>query len=121
MDFRACFDELEKLGAVTDEQAQTALDRYEVLEKNKPSAGQVGRYAALGAVAGPAVGVVGNVLKARHPLNFGSNYKSLGVMSEAAKGALGMGVVPIVRHKMDQESEKKTLKAYIKEHEDEQG
>lgn len=113
----SCFDELEKLGAITDEQAEAALEKYEALEKSRPSAGQVGRYATLGALAGPTVGAIGNVVKGRHPLNFSANKRALGVLGESAKGALGMGVVPIVRHHMDREAEKSVLTRYIKEHE----
>lgn len=117
MNTKACIDELEKLGAITDDQAEAALEKYEALEKARPSAGQVGRYAGLGAVAGPAVGAIGNAVKGKHPLNFGANKKILGVLGESAKGALGMGVVPIVRHHLDREAEKSVLRRYIKEHE----
>ena len=54
MFFRAdsLFDELEKLGAISDDQARRSLDRLDQLDKNKPTPGQVGRYGALGAGAG---------------------------------------------------------------------
>ena len=49
MNLLACLDEMVKLGTVSDAEAQKAIDRLESLEKSKPTAGQVGRYGALGA------------------------------------------------------------------------
>lgn len=115
MDYRAFFDELEKLGAISDEQARRSLDRLDSLEKSKPTMGQVGRYAALGAAAGPAIGAASNVLKGKNPLDFSTGNKMRGVIGEAAKGALGMGAVPLVRSHLDRRAEKSTLRQYMKQ------
>lgn len=109
-------DELEKLGAISDEQARRALDRAETLEKNKPTVGQVGRYAGLGAVAGPGIRMVGNVIKKKHPLDFGAGVGKLrGVASEAATGAIASGAIPMIRSHLDRRAEIGTLKTYLKE------
>ena len=62
----ALYDELAKLGAITDDHARRAIDQLDALEHNKPTLGQVGRYAApCGAAAGPVVGAIGNAIRGR--------------------------------------------------------
>lgn len=115
MDKFATIDELLKLGAISDDQARQSLDRLNTLERSKPTTGQVGRYAALGAVAGPAMGAVSNVIKGKRALDFGTVSKLRGVAGEAAKGAIGMGAVPLARGHLDRRAETGTLKSYLKE------
>ena len=117
----ACLDELEKLGESSDisaEDARRSLDRLDTLEKNKPTAKQVARYAALGAIAGPAIGAVSNVAKGKNPLDFSTAEgvsKLRGVLGESAKGALGMGAVPLVRSTLDRRGEKKELRRFVEQ------
>jgi len=117
----ACLDELEKLGESSEisvEDARRSLDRLDTLERNRPTAKQVGRYAALGAVAGPAVGAVSNVIKGKSPLNFSTAEgvsQLRGVLGESAKGALGMGAVPLVRGALDRQGEKKELRKFLEQ------
>jgi len=96
-----------KLGAISDEQARRSLDRYDALEQAKPTAGQVGRYGALGAGAGALTHAVSRGLEGRSPIT----PRSLG--GAAAAGAIGMGAVPLVRGMLDRAAEKGTLRKYM--------
>lgn len=120
----ACADELYKLGAITEEQANSALDRYETLERQKPTPGQVGRYAALGAVAGPGSHIVGNLgrgrgIKGAIDVAKDVSGKALShgrlrtVAGTAAAGALATGAIPLLRTNLDRNAERKTLRKYI--------
>lgn len=109
MDFRAMLDELEKLGAVSADQARRALDQLDALEKNKPDAAQVARYSATGAAAGAGLGALGRVI-AKSP---GVGVR--GVASDAIKGALGAGALPLVQSGLDRRAQVGTLKKYIQQ------
>lgn len=121
---KAAADELSKLGAITDEQAQRALDRYETLDRQRPTGGQVARYATLGAVAGPAAHVVGNLARGRGLKgavdvakdaagNAMSHGKLRTLAGTSASGALTTGVVPFIRTHLDRSAERNTLKQYM--------
>lgn len=119
-------NELAKLGTVSDLEAEKALDRYESLEKNKPTLGQVGRYAALGAAAGPVIAATGNAIAggrgsksllghlagARGP---GAMSSLRGVAGSAATGAISSGAIPLVRAHLDRRAEMGTLQKYLAE------
>lgn len=109
----ALFDEAVKIGAISDQQAQAALDRYETLERNKPTMGQVARYGALGAVSGPAIGMLGDAISGKPTGGV------RGHLGRAVTGALSMGAVPLVRGHLDRQAEKHTLKKYLVEREPE--
>jgi len=132
MDFDSFFSELVKLGTISDEEAEVALKRYQSLKENRPDAGQVARYSALGAATAPAMHVAGNVLKGEpYLVGVGSKYRKPGasrglgvgraLAGSAITGAVGMGLVPIARHWMDRGAEKGKLRRYLKEHGFEQG
>jgi hypothetical protein len=104
----ACLDELMKLGAITDTQAEKSIDRLEALEKQAPTAGQVGRYGALGAGAGALGHVMSRAIEGG--INRPTPRSALGA---AASGALAMGAVPLVRGALDRRAERKTLKDYL--------
>ncbi len=106
------FDELVKIGAVSDEQAQRALARYETLDRNKPTTKQVGRYAGLGAVAAPVAGALSDAIAGK---GFDKGKRLRGVAGRMVGGALTSGAVPIVRASLDRRAEKETLKQYIGE------
>lgn len=110
----AMLDEAVKLGSISDEQARAALDRYETLERNKPTAKQVARYATIGAVAAPAISAVGDVIHGK-PVFGGSVVR--GIASKAVTGALGSGAIPLVRAHLDRKAEMGTLRDYMKQHE----
>lgn len=115
----AFFDELAKVGAITDEQARASLDRLDTLERNRPTVQQVGRYATLGAVAGPAMSLAGNLIKKgpRGALDFGGKTPLRGLLGDAAKGAIGGGLVPLARNQLDRRAEIGTLRTFMKQHE----
>ena len=118
-------DELVKIGTVSEEDAQKALDRYESLQKSAPTMKQVGRYAALGAVAGPAIAAVGNAVRGGRAPDVsllghlaGAKAPGLsgvlrGAAGSAVTGALGSGAVPLVRAHLDRQAEMGTLRKYM--------
>lgn len=108
--FDAFFNELVKLGAVSDEQARRSLDRLDQLDKNKPTMGQVGRYGALGAGAGALGHVVSRAIEGG-----ARTVTKRSALGAAAAGAIGMGAVPLVRGALDRHAEKKTLKSYLRQ------
>lgn len=105
------FDELVKLGAISDETARRSLDRLDSLEKSKATPKQVLRYGTVGALAAPAIGALGNVIEGK-PLE---GLRTIG--AQAVKGALGSGAIPIARQALDRRAEMGTLKKYMQEHE----
>lgn len=105
-------DELLKLGAISDEHAQKSLDRLDTLERNRPTLKQVGRYGAIGALAGPAISAVGNIIEKKPA--FGGLRS---IAAQAAKGSLSAGALPLVRTHLDRHAEIGTLKKYVKERE----
>lgn len=109
-------DELEKLGAISPEQARRSLDRLDVLESSKPTGGQVMRYGALGAATAPVLGMVSNVIRKKPALE-GKMVadKVRSAAADATRGALGMGALPLVRGQLDQRAEMGTLKKFLKE------
>lgn len=102
------FDELLKLGAITDEQAQKSIDRLETLEKQSPTTSQVARYGVLGAGAGALGHVMSRAIEGG--INKPTPRSALGA---AASGALAMGAVPLVRGALDRRAERRTLKDYL--------
>lgn len=118
MDFRPFFEELIKMGAISDEEAAHALGRYESLKENKPELGQISRYSALGATVAPAIGAVENRIRGEGQLLRPAAGRSTGraLAGKAVAGAVGMGLVPIARHWMDQSAERSKLKSYLRQH-----
>ena len=110
MFFEACFDELEKISAVSDEEARRSLDRLDQLEKSKPTGGQVARYGALGAGAGALGHVVSRAIEGGE-----RSVTRRSALGAAAAGAIGMGAVPLVRGALDRHAEKGTLKKYLQQ------
>lgn len=112
------FAELRKHAAVSEEEARAALDRLDTLEKAKPTAGQVGRYAALGAGAGVAADVGGSMLsgapyfKAPPGTPFA---KPRAVGASALRGAVAASVIPLLRGKLDRHVNEDKLRAYLEE------
>lgn len=123
----ALYAELAKLGTISDEQAAKSLDRYESLERSSPTVRQGLRYAAIGAVAGPAIRAVGQAIRGgrRSGVSMlghlaGADLPGTGnalrsLASNAAGGAIGSGAIPLIRGQMDRQAEMGTLKQYLSE------
>lgn len=134
----AMIDELRALNAVTPFQleklaedksdristweALAAYKRLKRLDKKKPETGQLARGAGVGAVAGPIILGVGDLIAGKHGKGV---KKSIGkalqigtrkVLARAAVGAGYGGAIPYARHKVEHEYEKGKLKKYISEH-----
>jgi hypothetical protein len=120
-------DELEKLGFISDEQARRSLDQLDQLEKSKPTGGQVARYAGLGALAGPAIGALGQAVKGGRPTGVsmlghlagartpGTGDALRSVASNAVTGALTGGAVPLARGALDRQANISHLKKYLQQ------
>lgn len=121
MNFSSFFDELVKLGAVDATQARASLDRLESMEKSKPTLGQVGRYAGIGAITGPAVSAIGDVIRGERPLAPASSMvgkpggTARSIAARAAVGALTSGAIPLVRGYLDREAEKSKLRQFVQD------
>lgn len=114
----AFFSELAKIGAISDEQARGSLERLDTLERNKPTMGQMGRYAGLGAVTAPAMGMISTAIRSGgKALVEGGTVKDKlrSVAADAAKGAVGMGAMPLLRSHLDRRAEVGTLKNYMQQ------
>ncbi|WP_394831811.1 hypothetical protein LVJ94_35375 [Pendulispora rubella] len=116
MNVHAFFDELRKLGAISDEHAQASLDRLESLDRTRRSTGQIARYAGLGAATAPVIGALGNAVRGkgfRGGLR-GTEYLR-DVAGNAVAGSLGMGAVPVLQNHLDRRAELGTLRKYVQE------
>lgn len=103
--------------AVSPEEAAEALNRYQKLQDQKPTAGQIGRYAAIGAVATPAVGSLRNVITGGGPWH-GGKVPGGGLRSlagQAIGGAILSGAVPLVRSHLDRQAEVGKLKRFVQQ------
>ena len=137
---KALLDEYVKIAAHSVQEAQDALDQLQSLEDNRPTPGQIARYAALGAAVGPVVGM------GRQMIQRGGVAKGLGryfsenavpaahglfskpsgiawpvtrhIMGDMAAGATTSGAVPIVRGAMDRSAARSSLKHYLASQED---
>lgn len=108
---------------VSDAEARAALKQLDQLDQSKPGLNQLGRYAAIGATAAPVIGMVGSVIQGRPILGrtpgAGTRQQIVemmrGAAADAAKGALGAGVIPLIRHRSDINAQMDTLKDFIAE------
>lgn len=100
-------DELEKLGAVSPDQARRALDQLDALEQNKPDARAVARYGISGALTGAGISALGNIIE-KKPIG---GLRGVGAM--AMKGALGAGAVPLLQSHLDRRAQMGTLQQFI--------
>lgn len=116
------FRELLKVGFVSPEEAQSSIDRYEQLQKSRPTGEQVGRYAGLGATAAVGGHLVQSAIEGNRPFSLqkGPAFSKKntpkvlrGVAGRAAVGAITGGLMPLVRSHMDQQAEAKKIKAFL--------
>lgn len=107
MVLESCIDELEKLGAISHEEARRALDRLNTLETNKSTIGQAARYGAIGAGAGALGKTLGNLVESGHLPT------SRGALGAAAAGAVGAGAIPLINQHLDRKSEYGKLRKFM--------
>lgn len=118
-DKRACVDELHKLGAVSDEEAVDTLNRLDAMDKSKLTPEQVGRYATIGAVAGPVVGMGRSLIQGKGIAgHFGDKHTTFlrrlrHIGGDAAAGAATSGAIPILRSAFDRRAAEQKLHEYM--------
>jgi hypothetical protein len=87
LNWPAFLDEVEKIAAATLTQS----------ERNR----QAVQFGALGAVSGPIVGAVGNLIQKGRPLPEGVRSVPRWLAGSMATGAIFSGAVPVIRHGME--------------------
>ncbi len=110
------FDELNKLGAVSDQEAARALATLQDLEQNKPTTQQTLGYAGIGALANPLMHAAGNIIKKRSPfegVSLGDKLRDVG--AQAVKGGVGGTAVSIAQQQLDRHQNMGKLKSYVAE------
>lgn len=118
----AFFNELEKLGAVSDAEAMRSLQALQDLEDNKPSVGQTLGYAGIGAAATPLIHAAGNVIRKRSPfegVTLGDKLRDAG--AQVFKGGVGGTAVSIGQQQFDRHHNMGKLRAYVAEHDAPEG
>lgn len=102
--------------AVSPGTAEKSLKRLTSLETNRPTAGQVARYGAVGALGGALTGALGHTIERGVPYR-GSTPKArlLNLAANAARGAVSGGAIPLVRGALDRSAEKRTLRKFMHE------
>lgn len=106
------FDEMRKLGAISDDQARSALDRLDTLERNQPTLEQAARYGLLGAGTGIATRGLGDVIEHGAGGALGMAVPRR-YAAAAATGGLMAGALPMIRSHLDRRAEMGTLKKYL--------
>lgn len=120
----AFFDELQKLGMVSDDEAARALQSLQDLEQNKPSAKQTLGYMGIGAAATPIMHMAGNAIRGRPLLGDVDALKNLAgharlmhmardAGAQAFKGGVGGTVVSIGQQQLDRHHNMGKLKEYV--------
>lgn len=127
LDAEVAFQQSKYAEEISREEAAKSLDRLESLEKQKPTAGKIMRYAGIGAVAAPAINIARNVVSGgRHwsgaskdalKAMGGARASSRALASHAIGGAATSGLIPLMRHQMDRHAEMSRLKEYVAQHE----
>lgn len=109
--------QLEKLAAeVTTTEAAQSLKRLKKLEKEKPTVGQIGRGAAVGAGVMPLAGLAWRAVagpKGRAPLPKQIWPGARPMAATAAQGGVLGGLMPAGQQKLEREVEKQRLREYV--------
>jgi len=119
--YRACIDELQKLGAVDPAQAQAALENIDQLERNKTTPEQALRYGGFGAGMGIAAGGVTDMIRGKKlnelyeglPGVKGGKLRNIAALG--AGGAIAGGALPLLRQHMDRHIEMGKLRQFMEE------
>ena len=100
-------EQLAKVAEVTREQAQHAMERLDDLEHQRPTLGQLGRGALVGAMVGP---IASNVSKL---VSEGRFSKPREIAGQIAGGTIFGTATPLLKHKVETGTERKTLRNYV--------
>lgn len=117
--------ELSKVGSLDPEAFEKSVRRLEKLENEPPDTEQLKRYALVGATVTPLASLLEKVISGDDILVRDQARKVLpgrSVRYQAAKmvgGAVGGGVLPVIRHHYDRMAERKKLKSELEELEEE--
>lgn len=107
-------DELTKMAAVSDQAVLNSVKRLDKLEQDKPTVGQVGRAAGVGAALGPVASLAQRAIAGRKASGGLGPYRGpRDLAASAVHGAIAGGFVPVLRRSVDQHAEKKTIKNYL--------
>lgn len=119
--FEGFKNEMMKLSTVDAEDFERSVKRLEKLESDQPDPTQLRRYAAIGATLGPVASAVEKVVSGDPILQRDVSGKVLkmrslrGQLGRSVGGAIGAGVIPVVRHRLDRAAERAALRAKIEE------
>jgi len=114
-------EEMNKLGEVDPVEFERSVARLEKLENDKPDPKQLGRYAAIGATLSPVASALekavgGDPILQRSPSGKVLKLKSLrSQVGRSVGGAIGAGLIPVVRHHLDRAAERESLRRQIAE------
>ena len=120
----AFFDELGKLGMVSDEEAARALQSLQDLEENKPTAKQTLGYMGIGAAATPIMHMAGNAIRGRPVLGdptlaLRGRARLMDMARDAGaqafKGGVGGTVVSIGQQQLDRHQNMGKLRQYVEQ------
>lgn len=106
------WEELIKLGAIDEEKAWNSYEQLQNMDRNKPTVGQVGRYAGLGAVTNTATSALRSAIKGEKYFKPGLHpFRTLA--ADATHGALAMGALPFARQALDRHIHQGNIESYL--------
>lgn len=115
---RSFFDELVKLGEVTEEEAAHALDRYEKVNQMKMDAEQLKNNMLIGAASKPTMRLVSNAIMGA-PLIKGAPGarlgKTRGVLADMLMGSVGAAGLTMLKQHADEQAYKNKVEQFLKE------
>jgi hypothetical protein len=115
----AFFHELSKLSSIDPAAIQKSIDDLERIEQNSPDLEQLKRNSILGAVSGPIIGGIQDLIENKTifqymPDGSKSLYKTIiKPVSRAAAGVVATGVLPVIRHKLDRNAQRNVLQKQL--------
>lgn len=122
MNLQSTMDELVKLCAVSDEEAQAALDRLHSTQKSIPTRQQALRYGTIGVIGTPAIAAIAQLATGQPVFGGGGIRKQVqDATGKAIAGGLGASAIPMLRNHYDRVAEEDLLRKYLKENDPEFG
>lgn len=110
-------NEVAKLANITDTEALDTLKKLRKLDREKPTAGELGRGAAVGAAAMPVISATSKLIAGGSTTPGGVGRKLIGgarqLAASSVSGAAFGGGLPYLRHRAEYESKKQKLREYL--------